>query len=79
MISKTDLLKMLAKAQATEEKVVPIYEKHLYTALDWTTIDDDKKKHVRDKLQEMAEDSKKHKKIVDGLINKIKEDSRDAF
>jgi len=79
MITKTDLIKFLTEAQNTEEKAIPIYEKHLHAAINWTQLNDKQCEAVKASLKQMAEESQKHKKIVEALIKQVKEDKRDAF
>ncbi len=79
MIKKEELLKVLNEAVMTEERIVPIYDKHLRSAIFWTGIDNDKAETVRRCLQIMIDDSKKHFEITKSLLERIKKEKRDAF
>lgn len=79
MIKKEELLKVLNEAVMTEERIVPIYDKHLRSAIFWTGIDEDKAQTVRNCLKIMIDDSKKHFEITKSLLEKIKKEKRNAF
>ena len=79
MIKKEELLKILNEAVMTEERVIPIYDKHLRSAIFWTGIDEDKAQTVRDCLKTMINDSKKHFEITKSLLERIKKEKRNAF
>jgi len=79
MIKKEELLKVLNEAVMTEERIVPIYDKHLRSAIFWTGIDEDKSQTVRNYLQTMIDDSKKHFEITKSLLERIKKEKRNAF
>jgi len=79
MITKEELLKVLNEAVMTEERVVPIYDKHLRSAIFWTGIDKDKAQIVRRCLEIMIDDSKTHFEITKSLLERIKKEKRNAF
>lgn len=79
MIEKQELLKTLQKALATEEKAIPIYMKHLSSAIFWTGIDADRIKKARKLLSRLAEETTYHKKVVGELIEKIEKENTNAF
>jgi len=79
MLKKQELLKMLKEAYDTEEMSIPIYMRHLKSAVFWTGIDKEKTDKIRKILGELASGSEGHKKVVVDLINEIKESKKDAF
>lgn len=79
MIQKQELLRILQNALAAEEKAIPIYMKHLSSAIFWTGIDADRIKKAKKLLSRLAEGSTYHKKVVGELIEKIEKENKNAF
>lgn len=79
MVSKEILLEMLRRALDAEEKAVPIYTKHLHSAVSWVPLGKEKTSEVRAVFTRLGNDSAGHKKIVEDLIKQIEGDPRDAF
>ena len=79
MMTKQELLKKLKEALQMEEKSILIYTDHISAALPWTGIKEEEAEKIRNSLSVLGRDSEGHKKIVMSLMNKVEEDSRDAF
>lgn len=79
MISKHKLIELLESATLAEEKVVPIYTRHLQAAVWWTGLAVQKAEKARWILMVLADQSWQHKKIIETLVNELKEDDRDAY
>ena len=79
MIEKQELLKLLKEAYNAEEMSIPVYMRHLKTAVFWTGVPREEAEKTRKLLNDLAIGSNSHKKIVMDLINKVKESNRDAF
>lgn len=74
MISKEELIGILKKACEVEEKAIPIYTKHLESAVFWTGISRDDALKAREILRRLARESKSHKIIVTRIIEKLEKD-----
>lgn len=68
---ETALLKLLKAARHEEEKGIPIYTKHLGSALFWTGIPQDKVQRAKDILSQLSDESKVHKIEVERLIARL--------
>ncbi|MFH1395239.1 MAG: hypothetical protein ABIH09_03695 [Candidatus Omnitrophota bacterium] len=79
MMKKSELLKYLKEAVMAEERVIPIYEKHLKSAIFWIRMDEDKAEKVRQMMEKMIQDSKRHWKITKSLMEQVSKEDRDAF
>ncbi|MDD4183706.1 MAG: hypothetical protein PHT53_07830 [Candidatus Omnitrophica bacterium] len=79
MIKKEDLLKELKEALAAEENSIPVYMKHLDSAIFWTGWEDGILTKAKTIFTHLAQESSRHKIMVDNLIKHINEDKRDAF
>lgn len=79
MIEKQKLLKILKDALDAEEKAIPIYSKHLESAIFWTGIEKGKIQKIKQSLNRLARDSTAHKRAVERLIEEVKEKDKDAF
>ncbi len=79
MINKDELVDILNKARAAEEQAIPIYAKHMGSAVFWAGLTEKDAAKVRSLLTDLAEESDIHKRILDGLIAKIKERPENAF
>ena len=79
MVKKEDLLKELKDALVAEEQSIPIYMKHLDSAVFWTGWDLETVAKAKVLFSTLARESGRHKIIIAGLIERIKEDKRNAF
>ena len=70
---------ILKNARYAEEKAIPIYTKHLRSAIFWTGMDEETVEKMRENLRILAEESEKHKKMVKYLIDVVEEEEKDAF
>ena len=71
MAGKDAVLKMLREALDSEEKVVPIYNKHLESALFWTGLPAPAAEKAKTILNRLIDDSLGHKEAVLTLIKRI--------
>lgn len=76
-MNRNDLLKLLKDAKEVEEHAVPIYVKHLSSAVFWTGISREKAEEARKILNKLASDSMGHKNVVLQLISKINQAAED--
>jgi len=79
MMDKKELLTILEKAKIAEEKAIPIYTKHMGTAIFWTGIDKEKVAKIKESLALLSRESKGHMELNESLIAQIKSEERDAF
>jgi rubrerythrin len=79
VIKKDALLELLKKGLDDEEKAIPIYTKHLKSAVLWTGLEEKEAEEVRCIIEKLATDSEGHKKIVLSLIDSIERSGKDAF
>jgi len=79
MITKEDLLKELKEALAAEEQSIPVYIKHLDSAIFWTGWEEGVLTKAKTVFTYLAQESMRHKAMVANLIERINEDKRDAF
>lgn len=79
MIKKDMLLELLKKGLDGEEKAVPIYTKHLQSAVFWAGLAQKEAQEARRILEQLAVESAGHKRIVMELIDNIERSDKDAF
>ena len=79
MIKKEELLKVLNLSLDAEEKAIPIYMGHLDSAVFWTGIAETKAGKAREMLKTLAEESSKHKALIEGLIKKVNGEKKGAY
>ena len=79
MIKKDEIIKILEEAQIAEERSIPVYTKHMGSAVFWTGIDKEIAEEIRKILKYLAEESARHKGIVEYLLKRIREEDKDAF
>lgn len=70
-MNKKEIIKHLKEALIAEEKSIPIYTKHLDSAVFWTGLDREKSEKIKSILSELARGSMIHKTIIENLINKL--------
>lgn len=79
MIKKEDLKSMIKDAIDREERSIPVYMKHLKTAMFWVGIKDDDAKKIKKIFKDLAYESVGHKKFLEELLEKIERSPKDAF
>lgn len=72
-------MKELKEALAAEENSIPVYMKHLDSAIFWTGWEEGVLTKAKTIFTHLAQESSRHKIMVDNLIKHINEDKRDAF
>lgn len=65
---KEKLIELLKYALVAEEKAVPIYNRHLKSAVFWAGLPEDKAAELRSTLELLARESTAHKMTVDKII-----------
>lgn len=65
------VMAILAGALTAEERIVPIYTKHLGSALFWTGIDEAKARKAQEILARLARESEAHSVIVRNLLARL--------
>jgi len=79
MVKKDEIIKILEDAQIAEERSIPVYTKHIGSAIFWTGIEKEKAEEIKKILKYLAEESARHKGVVEYLLKYIKEEDKDAF
>ncbi len=78
-VSKNELLAMLKDALALEEGAMPIYSRHLKTALFWSGLAPEVREQLRIQLGILEKESGRHTKALLEMKKKIEEDERNVF
>jgi rubrerythrin len=68
---KTKLVGLLKHALDAEEKAVPVYNRHLESAIFWTGLPEDKADSLKAILRLLADESIEHKVMVDKMLLKL--------
>ena len=78
-ITKNELLKMIDDAIYLEDKSIPVYRKHLKTALFWSGLSEWDRHQLNVYLNALAGESTKHSIKLAGLKEKLAGEARDVF
>jgi rubrerythrin len=78
-VEKKKLLKMLEEAVTLEDHAIPIYTRHLKTALFWSGLPAHEREQLRIQLGILLKESERHSKLLGEMRRKIQEDPRDVF
>jgi rubrerythrin len=70
-MNKKKLIEVLKNALIAEEKSIPIYTKHLDSAVFWTGLGQEKADKVKTILSKLARGSTIHKQIIENLIKRL--------
>ena len=70
-MGRDEALRILREARETEEKSMPIYTKHLSSAVFWTGISPEAAAKAKKVLQRLADESAAHKVMVEELIHRL--------
>ena len=69
------MIELLKHALMAEEKAVPIYNKHLKSAVFWAGLPEEKSAKIKKVLEFLTKESTFHKMIVDKiLVNSCRRD-----
>lgn len=79
MIKKAELLKFLKEAEVLEEKSIPVYTKHLESAIFFSGFSKEEQDELKKVLLILKKESEGHKEIYEDLINKIRESAKDVY
>ena len=79
MIDKNELIKILEEALIAEEKAIPIYMKHLATAVLWTGMEKVDMEKIRTTMSVLLVESEGHKNTVLDLLDRIKSGGKGAY
>jgi len=79
VITRTDLLKQLHKAENSEESVIIIITGHLSQAIHNSKLKSEEQTKIIELMQKLSNDSVGHKAIILDLIQSIKESDRDVY
>jgi len=71
MSGREETLKLLAKTHETEEKSVPIYLRHLESAIFWAGIPAAGAERAKEVLERLARDSRRHAAVVEEMIDAL--------
>jgi len=78
-MKREKLLRWLQEAVLTEESAIPIYAKHLPNTLFWSGLAEKDIGFIKAGLRRLAVDSERHRKTLEGLMKKVREDESDVF
>jgi len=78
-VAKKELLGMLNSAIELEEWAIPIYSRHLKTALFWSGLDAVEREGMRIQLSVLSQEAHRHTKVLSRMKKKIEEDKRHVF
>jgi len=78
-LKKNELVLYIEEALRTEESANRIYYKHLQTLFGMTGISDDKKNRSKEILDKLISENKRHALILENVLMKLEEDSKDDF
>ncbi len=78
-VTKKELLKMIDDAIDLEEKSIPVYMKHINTALFWSGLPEWERKQLGIYLNMLAKESGKHSVKLNSLKKKIEQGGKDVY
>jgi len=79
MITKEKLVNELNEALKTEESAIPLYTKHVSSTLFLADMEKEKVFRIKEILDVLNSDSRKHAETFNGLINKIEGGDKDVY
>ena len=81
MINKEELLNILENARRTEEEVIAVYAKHLRAVASWEGlgVEQEHAEKIIGNLRILAEDSSRHKRTVEYLIEEVTKEGKDVY
>ena len=78
-VTKKEFLKMIDDAIDLEDKSIPVYLKHLHTALFWSGLSDWERRQLHISLNILAKESAKHSAKLTALRQQIETGGKDVY
>lgn len=78
-VDKKALLKMLDDAIILEDRSVPVYNRHLKTALFWSGLPAAEREKLRIQLGILEKESERHSRVLGEMRKKIEGSEKDVF
>lgn len=78
-VEKKALLKMLDDAIMLEDRSVPVYNRHLKTALFWSGLPAAEREKLRIQLGILEKESERHSRVLGEMRKKIEGSEKDVF
>jgi len=78
-MEKSDLVDKLREGIEFEEDIIPTLADFYSSELAWTELPQEKVSELRDILEALINDSKKHKNSLNNLLKKIKDGGIDGY
>lgn len=69
--NKEKLILLLKEALFSEEKAVPIYNRHLESSVFWAGLPEDISEKIRNALKLLSKESNTHKMIVEKILSNL--------
>ncbi len=80
MIKKKDLIETLYNALANEEEANNhFYDYSINSLKYYEWLSEEKKEKVKDIITKLRDDTQRHKKVIENLIQNIKESNKNVF
>lgn len=79
MIKKSDLIERLSVCIQTEESAIPLYSKHITSALFFSGFPEEQQIKLKEILEELVSDSERHKKILNALLERVRSSNQDVY
>lgn len=79
MITKEKLMTHLGEALKTEENAIPLYSKHIGSTLFFSPFEEEKRKRIQEILNKLIYDSQRHARMIEDLIDKLKNGDKDVY
>lgn len=78
-LTKEQLLNSLQEALKTEESTIPLYVRHINSALFLSGFEDETQKRIKQILDKLHRESTAHSKIYKKMIGRIEGDERNVY
>lgn len=70
---KNKTIKAIEELMAREEQIIPVYMRHLESAIFWAGISEDSQIRAKTIMQVLIKESEQHKDMLERLLKYIKE------
>jgi len=79
MISKQNLLKEIDALLNLKERLTPLLNQHILTAISFSELKKDDQNMITEKFKNMAAEQVKHKQLLNGIKNSVTRGSGNAY
>lgn len=78
-MKKTRLLELIQRGIISEERAISALSEHVGASHEWVAFTEEESKNICQTLTKIYDDSQRHQRMLEKLIEEIKKDSKEEY